>query len=301
MHVRTLIGFLLLFGLLATPVSAQPVPLAGLSAAAVLLIDTSGKVLFAKNAGDDHAPASLVKMMTLYLAFEDLEAGRIRWDEEVTISTHAADTPRFRLRLRAGEALPFYVLLEGVAVASANDAAVAVAERLGGSEEAFVERMNAKAQELGLGHTRFANPHGLSDPRQRTTASDMAMLTRRLVDDYPSSADLLGSQSFMFRGRVRTRSIPLFTNPGGVHALKTGFTREAGYNLALSAWRAGHSYLMIVLGAQTRTRSFRDARRLLGYAVGEVVVEEPEEISRLKAPPRRGRGQRAKTPVRLSR
>jgi D-alanyl-D-alanine carboxypeptidase len=299
--VRALIGFLFLTTCFATPASALPAFLAGLNAEAALLVDTDGKVLFAKNAGDDHAPASLVKMMTLYLAFEDLEAGRVRWEEDVSVSARAEQTPRFRLRLRAGETVPFHVLLEGVAVASANDAAVAVAEHLAGSEEAFVERMNAKAQELGLSHTRFANPHGLSDPRQRTTASDMAVLTRRLVEDYSTSRDLLGSQSFMFRGRVRSRSIPLFDNPGGVHALKTGFTREAGYNLAVSAWRAGQSYLLIVLGAQTRSLSFRDARRLLRYAFGEMVAEEPEEPRRLKSAPRRARAQRAKTPVRVSR
>jgi D-alanyl-D-alanine carboxypeptidase len=285
-----------------TPASAQLVPPAGLSAESVLLLGTGGKVLFAKNAGDDHAPASLVKMMTLYLAFEALESGLVHWQDEVTVSAHAASTPRFRLRLRAGEAVPFHVLLEGVAVGSANDAAVAVAEHVAGSEEAFVERMNDKARVLGLQHTRFANPHGLSDPLQRTTAADMATLTGQLVRDYPDSRDLLGSQSFMFRGRVHSRSIPLFENPGGVQALKTGFTRDAGYNVALSAWRAGQSYLLIVLGAQTRRLSFRDARHLLRYAFGEFVAEEPEEPRRLKAPPRRGRGsQRAKTPVRVAR
>ena len=95
-------------------------------------------------------PASLVKLMTLYLACEDLEAGQAKWDEPVTISRHAAETPRYRMGLRAGEDVPFRTLLEGVAIASANDAATAVAEHLGGTEEAFVERMNAKASELGL-------------------------------------------------------------------------------------------------------------------------------------------------------
>jgi D-alanyl-D-alanine carboxypeptidase len=297
--VRTLIGTVLLVGLSAVPVWAQLAPPARLSAESVLLLDTNGKVLYAKNPAEDHAPASLVKMMTLYLAFEDLEAGRARWDEDVTVSAYAARTPRFRLRLREGEVVPFHVLLEGVAVASANDAAVAVAEHLGGSEQAFVARMNAKAEVLGLRHTRFANPHGLTGPLQRTTAADMAVLTGRLVEDYPAAAGLLGSQSFLFRGRVHSRSIPLFDNPGGVQALKTGFTREAGYNLAVSAWRAGESYLLIVLGARTRSLSFRDARQLLRFAFGEIAVEEPEIRRRTaKVPPRRGRGaHRAKAPI----
>jgi D-alanyl-D-alanine carboxypeptidase len=300
--VRALFGLLLVAGLLATPASAQLAPPDSLSAESALLLGTDGKVLFAKNAGDDHAPASLVKMMTLYLAFEALESGRVHWQDEVTVSPRAASTPRFRLRLQAGETVPFHVLLEAVAVGSANDAAVAVAEHVAGSEETFVERMNAKARLLGLQHTRFANPHGLSDPLQRTTAADMAALTGQLVRDYPESRDLLGSQSFLFRGRVHSRSIPLLDDPWGVQALKTGFTRDAGYNLAVSAWRAGQSYLLIVLGAQTRSLSFRDARRLLRYAFGEIVAEEPVEPRRLKAPPRRGRAsQRAKTPVRVAR
>jgi D-alanyl-D-alanine carboxypeptidase len=300
--VRALLGFLFLLGFFATPVSAQLAPPGHLSADSALLLGADGAVIYAKNPGDDHAPASLVKMMTLYLALEALERGEVSRLDEVTVSAHAASTPRFRLRLREGETVPFHVLLEGLAVASANDAAVAVAEHVAGSEEAFVERMNAKADALGLRHTRFANPHGLPSPLQRTTAADMAALTGRLMTDYPESRELLGSESFMFRGRVRTRSIPLFDNPGGVQALKTGFTRDAGYNLALSAWRAGQGYLLVVLGAQTRRLSFRDARRLLGYAFGEILAEEPEEPRRFKAPSRRGRSsQRAKTPVRVAR
>lgn len=299
--MRSFIGLLLGVGLFAAPATAQPAPPTGLSAEAALLLDTDGNVLFAKNAGGDHAPASLVKMMTLYLAFEDLRAARVHWEEEVTISSNAARTPPFRLGLRAGERVPFHVLLEGVAVVSANDAAVAVGEHLAGSEAAFVDRMNATAGALGLAHTRYANPHGLPDPRQRTTASDMAVLTGRLVQDHPSSRDLLGSQAFVFRGRVQTRSIPLFDNPGGVQALKTGFTREAGYNLAVSAWRAGESYLLVVLGARTRGLSFSDAGQLLRYAFGEIVAEEPEPPRRTKASPPQRRGQRAKAPAGISR
>jgi len=119
-----------------------------LSAEAVLLLDPEGKTLFAKNPDEERAPASLVKLMTLYLAFEDIEGGKADLDELVTISRYAALTPRSRMGLRAGESVPLHVLLEGVAIASANDAATALAERLGGDEWSFVSRMNAKAQEL---------------------------------------------------------------------------------------------------------------------------------------------------------
>jgi D-alanyl-D-alanine carboxypeptidase len=222
--------------------------------------------------------------MTLYLACEDLEAGRAKWDEPVTISRRAAETPRYRMGLRAGEDVPFRTLLEGVAIASANDAATAVAERLGVTEEAFVERMNAKATELGLASTHFANAHGLPDPGQRSTAQDMARLIGRVVQDYPASRPLLGGASFIYRGRVHSRRIPLFQDPGGVQALKTGFTREAGYNLAIAAWRAGQRFLLIVLGSQTRSLSFRDAQQLLRYGFAETGLESAEEPRR-PAPP----------------
>jgi D-alanyl-D-alanine carboxypeptidase len=243
------------------------------TAEALLLIDPDGKVLFEKNAEDDRAPASLVKLMTLYIAYEELEAGRADLDELVTVSLHAATTARYRMGLRAGEHVPFRVLMEGVAIASANDAATALAERLSGDEASFVERMNAKAREMGLTGTRFANPHGLPDPDQRSNARDMAQLTARLLQDYPMSRPLLGGQTFIYRGRVYTRHIPLFNDPGGVQALKTGFTHEAGYNLAVAAWRGGQQFLMIVLGARTRALSFLDAKRLLHYGFVETGLE----------------------------
>ncbi|HEX3179535.1 MAG TPA: D-alanyl-D-alanine carboxypeptidase family protein [Methylomirabilota bacterium] len=252
------------------------------SAEALLLVDPDGKIIFAKNAENDRAPASLVKLMTLYLACEQLDAGKADLDELVTVSLHAATTARYRMGLRAGEHVPLRVLMEGVAIASANDAATALAERLAGDETSFVERMNEKAKELGLTHTHFANPHGLPDPAQKSTARDLAQLTTRLLQDYPMSRPLLGGQTFIYRGRVYTRHIPLFNDPGGVQALKTGFTHEAGYNLAVAAWRGGQQFLMIVLGARTRALSFLDAKRLLHYGFVEAGLED-ETVKRAPA------------------
>jgi len=239
----------------------------------VLLLDTQGRVLYAKKPAEDHAPASLVKLMTLYLACEALEAGRAQWEDPVLVSHRAALTPRYRMGLKTGETAPLRTLLEGVAIASANDAATAVAEHLGGTEDAFVAAMNAKGEELGLTHTHFSNPHGLPDPAQRSTAEDMARLTQRLLEDYPSSRPLLGGATFVYRGRVYSRRIPLFQDPGGVQALKTGFTREAGYNLAISAWKSGQHFVLIVLGSRTRSLSFRDAKTVLRYGFYETGLE----------------------------
>jgi D-alanyl-D-alanine carboxypeptidase len=292
--------------LIAAPAPAQTNSInsrsLALSAESVLLLDTQGRVLYAKKPAEDHAPASLVKLMTLYLACEALEAGRAQWEEPVLVSHRAALTPRYRMGLRTGESVPLRTLLEGVAIASANDAATAVAEHLGGTEEAFVAAMNAKGDELGLTHTHFANAHGLPDPAQRSTAEDLARLTLRLLDDYPSSRPLLGGATFVYRGRVYSRRIPLFQDPGGVQALKTGFTQEAGYNLAVSAWKAGEQFLLIVLGSRTRSLSFRDARTVLRYGFYETGLEvapPPPVRKRTKPtlPPRRPGERRSRAAV----
>ena len=300
MRARLVLGIVLSF-VVAGPAWAlnhNARPLA-LSAEAVLLLDAQGKVLFSKNAAEDHAPASLVKLMTLYLACEAIESDRAQWEDPVVISVRAAQTPRYRMGLRAGDTAALRTLLEGVAIASANDAATAVAEHLAGTEEAFVAHMNAKAAELGLSSTHFANAHGLPDPSGRSTAEDLAKLTTRLLADYPVSRALLGGTNFVYRGRVYGRNIPLFHDPGGVQALKTGFTRAAGYNLAVAAWREGERFVLIVLGAQTRSLSYRDARTVLAYGFQEAGLQvPPEPPPRRLLPPRRAaeRRPRAQTP-----
>jgi D-alanyl-D-alanine carboxypeptidase len=272
-----------------------------LSSECVVLVDPEGRVLFAKNDQDSHAPASLVKLMTLYLAYDDLETGRVNLDEMVHISHTAATTPRYRMGLRTNTSVPFHTLLEGVAIASANDAATAVAEHLAGDEASFVARMNIKARVLGLTNTRYANPHGLPDVNQRSTSRDLAELTSRLLRDHPDVRTLLGGQTFIYNGRVYTRHIPLFSDPGGVQALKTGFTNEAGYNLSVSAWRGGQQFVMIVMGARTRQLSFLDAKKLLRFGFIEAGLEAPAPEPRVKthraAPPKRTlRARRASAP-----
>src|SRR5207244_5032949 len=142
---------------MAAPAWAQNGRPVHLSAESVLLLAPDGTVLFAKNPSEDHAPASLVKLMTLYLACEDLETGRVAWEEPVAISRRAAETPRYRMGLRAGDSVPCRTLLEAVAIAPANDAATAVAEHRAGTEEAFDARVNAKAVQLRVPPARFVN------------------------------------------------------------------------------------------------------------------------------------------------
>ena len=285
-----LLGLLVITGALLVPAAAAAQSNGrspALDAEAVLLLDAEGRTLFAKNAESEHAPASLVKLMTLYLAFEDIEAGRAAMEESVVVSRAVATTPRYRMGLRVGEEVPLRVLLEGVAIASANDAAAAVAEHLGGDEATFVARMNAKARELGMVGTRYANPHGLPDPLQRSNARDLALLMTRLLQDHSGARTMLGGQTFVYRRRVYARHIPLFNDPGGVQALKTGFTQEAGYNLAVSAWRGGQQFVMIVLGARTRAQSFLDGKKLLRYGFSETGLEAQGEEPRPQPAPKR--------------
>lgn len=269
---------------LAEPALPRPV-----RATAALLVDLlDGTVLYAQNPEEVHGPASLVKLMTLYLAYQDLRVGAVGLGDPVLVSEHAARTPRFRMGLRPGERVPLRLLLDGLAIASANDAATALAEHLEGSEAAFVERMNATAAALGLSQTRFANPHGLPDPRQRSTARDLAHLTERLLQDFPAAREALGRRSFVYRGRLHRRRIALFRDPGGVAALKTGFTLESGFNLAVAAARSGQHLLCIILGAESRTSSFLEAGHLLRFGFGEVTP-----VRRIKVPrgrPRSGVG-----------
>ena len=267
--------FAWLLFLAPVPAGAQNGTRLALNAESVLLLDADGKILFAKHAESSHAPASLVKLMTLYLAHRDLEAGVVALEDPVTISPLAAQTPPHRMGLRAGETVPFELLLKGVAIASANDAATAVAEHLAGDERRFVDRMNSEAQEMGLTATRFANPHGLPDPNQRSTARDLAALTTRLIQDFPATRELLSARGFVYRGKVLNRQTALLHDPWGVQALKTGFTREAGYNLAVAAWRGGQGFFAILLGARSRARSFVDAMNLLQYGFTQAGVGIP--------------------------
>jgi D-alanyl-D-alanine carboxypeptidase len=229
------------------------------------MLDAQGRVLFARRADAAHAPASLVKLMTLYLAYDDIAAGCARLDDRVTISGYAALTPHARLPLRDGDALPLSSVLAAVAIRSSNAAATALAEHLAGDEAAFVGRMNRCAKTLGLTATRFATSHGLPHRHQRTTARDVARLLGRLLADHPASSKVLGGRDVVFRGRTYRRNVPLFSDPAGIAALKTGFTAESGYNLALAARSAGRPVLLVVLGASTRASSFADARRLLRH------------------------------------
>ena len=196
-------------------------------------------------------PASLTKMMTLYLVFEALAQGRIRLDTEFTVSDYAASQPPTKLGLEPGETITVHDLIFGMITRSANDAAMVVAEGLGGSEEAFVQRMNAKARALGMTRTFFDNPSGLPDPLQESTARDLAKLARALYRDFPDRYAYFSTEEFEFRGEIVRNHNHLMEHFAGMDGIKTGYVHASGFNLAASAVRDGRRLIGVVLGGRS--------------------------------------------------
>lgn len=223
----------------------------------------SGAVLAEQNATQPRYPASVTKAMTAYMVFEALDAGRLTLDQRIEISTKAASQPPTRLGLRAGGQATVKLLLEALIVRSANDAAVALAEAVGGSEAKFATAMTRRAQALGMTQTVFANASGLPDPAQVTTARDLALLARALVTDFPDRYALFSRRHVAFGdGSQPTLNGWLGSYPGA-EGIKTGFTCGSGYNLLAAATRDGRRLVGVVLGALTGGERNALMRRLM--------------------------------------
>ena len=223
--------------------------LAAPAQAAQIAIDVDRtEILVAEEPDAIRHPASLVKLMSAYIAFAALEAEAITDDESIVISARAARQPPVRLRIRKGQKIPFGELLAAMAIGSKNDAAVAVAEAVAGSEAEFVARMNAAAAELGMVNTRYANASGLPAAGQYTTARDVALLAQALLTKYPERSTLFSERSSRAAGRGVTTTNPLFGRVPGAQGMKTGFTCAAGYNIAGLVERDGRRVLAVTLG-----------------------------------------------------
>jgi len=227
-------------------------PLEG-KAGALLLFDAyTGEVLYEDLAGSLWHPASLTKMMTLYIALKSIRDKKIDPLEPVRISKNATLQPPSKIGLRAGVKLSLPEALDGMFVRSANDLAVAIAEHVGGTEKNFVRLMNRTARELGMNSSSFANPHGLPDDRQITTARDMGILGRALLREFPDADRLYTAHFAKVRGRkYRSRNIGLLKGFRGANGIKTGFICASGYNLVGSATRNGRQLIAVVLGGSS--------------------------------------------------
>ncbi len=216
-----------------------------------LVIDAgSGRTLFTTEADRVRPPASLAKMMTLLIAFEAIDAGHLHMNASVAMTALGARQPPSRLGLAAGDRINVGVAIRAIAVISANDLAVALAERLAGSEAAFVTQMNRRASQLGMTRTRFGNATGLAPGGGTSTAHDMSLLARWLAkrsDRYR----IFSLRAIRWRGQVRSNHNRLLGRVPGVDGIKTGYTVPAGFNLAASARRNGRRVIVVVLGAKT--------------------------------------------------
>ena len=237
---------------------------------AAMVIDArTGKVLHSRNADARLHPASLTKMMTLYIAFQAVENGEISLDDKVRISSHAASEPPSKLGLRSGQTIAFRYLIRAAAVKSANDAATAIGEAISGSEAAFAKRMTATAKQLGMTRTTFKNAHGLTTDGHLSTARDMTTLGRHLLYDYPEYYNLFSRRST----NAGIREVPntnrrLLDAYKGADGIKTGYTRAAGFNLVASAERGNERIIATVFGGtSTAARNARVAELLdMGFS-----------------------------------
>ncbi len=266
---RRLISFFFLLSpfLCLAPASANPwnIPAPDLPGRAFLLIEAqSGTELVAHNADVRLSPASLTKLMTAYVLFGDLRAGRLRLDEHVSVSRYAARLPGARMFLREGETVPVAELFKGMLVQSGNDATFALVERASGTLPVFVARMNTMAAELGLANTHFANATGLNNPQHYSSARDLTRLAVAVQRDFPEYAGWFALPEYRWAGIAQPNRNPLLRDPG-VDGLKTGHTEAAGYCLVASARRNGMHLIATLLGTDSEHVRARSGRRLLDF------------------------------------
>ena len=216
----------------------------------ILVNARTGAVLVSSEPTQPWPPASLTKLLTLYLTFAAIDAGSLKLDQKLEVSPHAAGQPGSRLGLAAGEEITVQQAILAVITQSGNDAAMVLAEAVGRSEAAFVAAMNSRAQALGLGQSHFVNPTGLPDPRQTTSARDMALLAQALWRDYPQHYHFFDARRMQFGQRDLPTINGFLASYRGADGLKTGTTCDAGYNLVASAERNGLRLIGVVLGAR---------------------------------------------------
>jgi len=282
--------FILIFAWLLLGVTAQ----AETKRYASIVVDADTlEIIHARQIDALRFPASLTKVMTLYLTFDALNAGHLQLDSQLPVSRYAARTAPSKLGLRAGQMITVQDLIQAVAVKSANDAAVVLAEKIGGSEAGFAAMMTAKAQSLGMRNSQFYNPHGLPHEGQKTTARDMAKLASAVLNNHRRYYHYFGQKTFRYNGRTYKNTNGLLHNMANVDGFKTGFTAASGYNLIISAQKEGRRLIAIVLGGATgnsRNMHMADLIRrgfkTLGVAPPALapvtVVSEPVPV--LKAP-----------------
>ena len=282
----------LLLGIL--PFSANAANLEIEAKSALLMDVATGTVLYEQNSHESLAPASVTKVMTMLLIMEAIDSGKIGWSDMVTASEEAAAKGGSQVFLKVGESMCVEDMVKSIAVSSANDCACAMAEHLAGSEAAFVDAMNARAEELGMEDTHFVNCTGLDDGEDaashRTSAHDIAIMSRELLKNHPDITkfttiwmDTIRNGEF---GLSNTNKMVRFYN--GCTGLKTGFTRGAGYCLSASAEREGLQLIAVVMGCETSQKRFNACKNMLDYGFANFALVEPEMPAETSVPVKLG-------------
>jgi len=264
--------------------------------ASIVVDGDSGAVLQAANPDARRHPASLTKIMTLYMLFERLEAGKIKLDSLLKVSERASEQAPTKLGLKPGETIAVEDAIKAIITKSANDAAVVVAENLGGDEERFAKLMTQKARAIGMTRTSYINASGLPDDDQITTARDQALLGRLIQKRFPRYYKYFSTESFVYHGEVMRNHNHLLGSIEGVDGIKTGFTRASGFNLVTSVHRDGHYIVAVVMGGRSSFERDAHMRELINSNIKEAALErttpviaksnQPNEIQPTPANPR---------------
>ncbi|WP_375169843.1 D-alanyl-D-alanine carboxypeptidase family protein [Marinobacter sp.] len=231
----------------------------------VLMDPKSGRIIMEENSHERLPPASLTKMMTAYIVERELDEGRIAMSDMVPISVRAWKTEGSRTFVREGTSVPVETLLKGVIIQSGNDASVALAEFVAGSEDAFVDIMNQQAQLLGMKDTHFENATGLPSPEHFSTAYDLALLARAIINDYPENYPIYAEKHFTYNNIRQPNRNSLLWRDDSVDGLKTGHTEEAGYCLVASAKRNDTRFIAVVMGTSSTEARSQEVQKMLNY------------------------------------
>ncbi len=252
--------------------------------ASIVVDAETGQVLYSRNANTLAYPASLTKMMTLYMAFEALESGKLKRDQQLPVSKRAEGMPPSKLGLQRGQTIKVRDVIMSLVTKSANDAAVVLAEALGGTEIQFARMMTERARELGMSRTTFRNASGLPNRGQKSTARDMARLASALLEDFPQYYDLFSTRSFTYKGRSYRNHNRLLENYPGTDGIKTGYIRASGFNLVASVVRNGRRIIGVVFGGKTSRSRDAHMRKLLDRGFATIAVAG---VSTVPPPPTR--------------
>lgn len=287
MRLKTLFCLIIVLSAVASPSFA-------VRYASIIVDEQTGTVLHAANPDSRIQPASLTKMMTLYMIFEALRSRRLSFDTELTVSRRASRRPASKLGLRKGQTISVRDVIGALVTKSANDAATVIAEKLGGTETRFAQIMTARARQLGMKRTTFTNASGLPDRRQISTARDMAKLAMALRRDFPEHFKLFSMKTFKYRGLKHRNHNRLLKQYKGTDGIKTGYVRASGYNIVVSVERGGRRLIAAIFGGKSAKRRDRHAKLLL-RRVFKMLAENDrldapgsKVASPKKPPPRRG-------------